>query len=97
MAPLENTGLNRGVAGENIQQHGAARLEWFTMRCGGIGDHRNAGYVIRMSGVVGGRGREASSYPDWHHNSGGAFFNHGDNNGKQLTSNNLGNLHALLV
>jgi hypothetical protein len=26
--------------------------------------HRTAGYVIRMSGGVGGRGREASSYPD---------------------------------
>ena len=24
-----------------------------------------AGYVTRMSGGVGGRGREASSYPDW--------------------------------
>uniref|UniRef100_E6QDA7 Uncharacterized protein n=1 Tax=mine drainage metagenome TaxID=410659 RepID=E6QDA7_9ZZZZ len=27
--------------------------------------HRTAGYVIRTSGGVGGRGREASSYPDW--------------------------------
>jgi len=57
-------GINRGVAGETIQQHGAARLAWFAMGCGGIVDHRNAGYVIRMSGVVGGRGSEASPYPD---------------------------------
>ena len=27
--------------------------------------HRTAGYVTRTSGGVGGRGREASSYPDW--------------------------------
>ena len=26
---------------------------------------RTAGYVTRTSGGVGGRGREASSYPDW--------------------------------
>jgi hypothetical protein len=38
---------------------------WFTMRRGRFVDHRNAGYVTRLSGVVGGRGREASSYPDW--------------------------------
>ncbi len=27
--------------------------------------HRTAGYVTRSSGGVGGRGREASSYPDY--------------------------------
>ena len=35
------------------------------MRPGKHSIHRTAGYVIRTSGGVGGRGREASSYPDW--------------------------------
>ena len=35
------------------------------MRQGKNSIHRTAGYVTRSSGGVGGRGREASSYPDW--------------------------------
>ena len=58
---IENTGVESCAAGENVQQHGAAV---FTL-CAKVWQNcRNAGYVIRMSGVVGGRSREASSYPD---------------------------------
>jgi hypothetical protein len=64
VAAIENTGVESGAAGENVQQHGAAIFMRCTLNSGRIVDHRNAGYVVRMSGVVGGRGREVSSYPD---------------------------------
>lgn len=48
-----------GSAGEGICTNGAARLG------GAAGmNHRTAVYVIRMLGGVGGRSREATSYPD---------------------------------
>jgi len=53
VAIIENTGVNPDVAGENIHQYRAARLVRITMRHGRFVDHRNAGYVILMSGVVG--------------------------------------------
>ena len=64
VAIIENTGVNPDVAGEDIQQYRAAHLVMITMRQGRFVDHRNAGYVIRMAGVVGRRGRVASIYPD---------------------------------
>ena len=39
--------------------------EYRALRPGKNSIHRTAGYVTRSSGGVGGRGREASSYPDW--------------------------------
>ena len=38
--------------------------EYRALRPGENSIQRTAGYVIRTSGGVGGRGREASSYPD---------------------------------
>lgn len=64
VAAVENTGVESCAAGENVQQHEAAIFMRCALKLGRIVDHRNAGYVTRMSGVVGGRSREASSYPD---------------------------------
>jgi hypothetical protein len=59
VALVEDPGVIAGIAGEGICTNGAARV-------GGAADmnHRTAVYVIRMLGGVGGRSREASSYPD---------------------------------
>ena len=50
MGVVENT----GVTSENLQQYWTASLVWITMRHDRFVDFRNAGYVIRMSGIVGG-------------------------------------------
>ena len=64
MAAEPNAGIKSGTASKDVSSDGAARV--------GIGQgsmrstviQGTAGYVTRMSGGVGGRGREASSYPD---------------------------------
>ena len=64
MAIEQNAGTESGTACKNVSSNGAARTGT------GQGSMRRtvvqgtAGYVTRMSGGVGGRGREASSYPD---------------------------------
>ena len=65
MAAEQNASVESGTACKNVSSKGATRVGT------GQGSMRTtkfqgtAGYVTRMSGGVGGRGREASSYPDW--------------------------------
>ena len=64
MALKSNASAESGTACKAVSSNGAARVGT------GQGSMREtkfqgtAGYVTRMSGGVGGRGREASSYPD---------------------------------
>ena len=64
MAAESNTSVDAGTAREIVSSDGAARTG------NGQGSMRatviqgTAGYVTRMSGGVGGRGREVPSYPD---------------------------------
>ena len=64
MAAESNASIDAGSACQVVSSNGAARVGT------GQGSMRapkfqgTAGYVTRMSGGVGGRGREASSYPD---------------------------------
>lgn len=60
MAAVEDTGIGGCIAIALLQ------LTWDypALGHGGNSLHRTAGYVTRMSRGVGGRGREASSYPD---------------------------------
>lgn len=66
MAAESNASAESGTTCQIVSSIGAAR----TGTCQGQGSMRatmfqgTAGYVTRMSGGVGGRGREASSYPD---------------------------------
>ena len=65
MAIESNASVKSGTACKVVSSNGAARVGT------GQGSMRStvmqgtAGYVTRMSGGVGGRGREASSYPDY--------------------------------
>ena len=65
MAAESNASIESGTARKDVSSDGTARVGT------GQGSMRStvmqgtAGYVTRMSGGVGGRGREASSYPDW--------------------------------
>ena len=67
MAVESNASPVAGIACEIVSSDGAARTGT------GQGSMRStviqgtAGYVTRMSGGVGGRGREVPSYPDWRH------------------------------
>ena len=64
MATESNASIDAGSACQDVSSNGAARVD------NGQGSMREtviqetAGYMTRMSGAVGGRGREASSYPD---------------------------------
>ena len=64
MAPEQNASVKPGTACKIVSSNGAARTGT------GQGSMRSrkfqgtAGYVTRMSGGVGGGGREAFSYPD---------------------------------
>ena len=66
MASEQNASLIAGNACQVVSSNGAARTgtkaTQGSMR--GTKFQGTAGYVTRMSGGVGGRGREASSYPD---------------------------------
>ena len=64
VAAEPNASVIAGTACKNVSSDGAARVgigqgSMRETKCQGT-----AGYVTRMSGGVGGRGREASSYPD---------------------------------
>ncbi len=61
LAAVQDPGARTGIARAVLQQYGAAEFG------GEVRDsiHRTAVYVTRSHGGVGGRGREASSYPDW--------------------------------
>ena len=64
VAAESNASIESGTARKVVSSNGTARVGT------GQGSMRStvmqgtAGYVTRMSGGVGGRGREASSYPD---------------------------------
>ncbi len=65
MAPEKNASTERGTACKTVSSNGAARVgisqgSMRSTKCQGT-----AGYMTRMSGGVGGGGREAFSYPDW--------------------------------
>ena len=65
MAVESNASAESGPACKVVSSNGAARVgigqgSMRETKCQGT-----AGYVTRMSGGVGGRGREASSYPDY--------------------------------
>ena len=64
MAAESNASIKTGSACEVVSTNGAAQVDigHGSMRATVI--QGTAGYVTRMSGGVGGRGREASSYPD---------------------------------
>ena len=67
MATEQNASVKSGTACKVVSSNGVAR----TGSEANEGSMRStmfqgtAGYVTRMSGGVGGRGREAPSYPDW--------------------------------
>ena len=65
MAAESNASIDAGAAREIVSSDGAARIgaDQGSMRTTVI--QGTAGYVTRMSGGVGGGGREAFSYPDW--------------------------------
>ena len=65
MAPESNASTEFGTAGKDVSSNGAARIGTGQGSMRSTKFQGTAGYVTRMSGGVGGRGREASSYPDW--------------------------------
>ena len=64
MTPESNASIDTGASCEIVSSNGAARIGTGqgSMRATVI--QGTAGYVTRMSGGVGGGGREAFSYPD---------------------------------
>ena len=64
MAIEQNAGTESGTACKNVSSNGAARVGTGQGSMSETVMQGTAGYVTRMSGGVGGRGREASSYPD---------------------------------
>src|ERR1035437_109727 len=64
MAPEQNASTQSGTACKVVSSNGAARVGKGQGSMSATKFQGTAGYVTRMSGGVGGRGREASSYPD---------------------------------
>lgn len=64
MAPEQNASAEFGAACKAVSSNGAARVGTGQGSMSTTTFQGTAGYVTRMSGGVGGRGREASSYPD---------------------------------
>jgi hypothetical protein len=64
MAPEQNASAESGTARKTVSSNGVARVGKGQGSMRSLMFQGTAGYVTRMSGGVGGRGREASSYPD---------------------------------
>src|SRR5665647_2546456 len=64
MAAESDAGTESGTACKTVSSDGAARAGTGQGSMRSTQVQGTAGYVTRMSGGVGGRGREASSYPD---------------------------------
>lgn len=64
MAPEQNASTEFGTARKTVSSNGAARVGTGQGSMSTTMLQGTAGYVTRMSGGVGGRVREASSYPD---------------------------------
>ncbi len=64
MAPEQNASTKCGTACKVVSSNGAARTGTSQGSIRATKFQGTAGYVIRMSGGVGGGGREAFSYPD---------------------------------
>ena len=64
MAPEQNASTESGTARKVVSSNGVARTGTGQGNMRSTTCQGTAGYVTRMSGGVGGRGREASSYPD---------------------------------
>ncbi len=64
MAAEPNAGIDAGTARKDVSSDGAARTGTGQGSLRSPSLQGTARYVTRMSGGVGGRGREASSYPD---------------------------------
>ena len=64
MAAESNASVKSGTACKVVSSNGAARVGTGQSSMRATKFQGTAGYVTRMSGGVGGRGREASSYPD---------------------------------
>ena len=64
MAAEQNASVESGTACKNVSSNGATRVGTGQGSMRATKFQGTAGYVTRMSGGVGGRGREASSYPD---------------------------------
>lgn len=64
MAAEPNASIDAGAAFALLSSNGAARTGTGQGSMRSTKFQGTAGYVTRMSGGVGGRGREASSYPD---------------------------------
>ena len=64
MATESNASVDAGSDCQVVSSNGAARIGTSQGSMRSTMFQGTAGYVTRMSGGVGGRGREASSYPD---------------------------------
>ena len=64
VAAESNASTESGTTCKVVSSNGAARVGISQGRMRSAALQGTAGYVTRMSGGVGGRGREASSYPD---------------------------------
>ena len=64
MAPESNASVKSGTACNVVSSNGAARVGTGEGSMSATTFQGTAGYVTGMSGGMGGRSRQASSYPD---------------------------------